>query len=160
VSTIGSTGLQGRVMSTTTISSFTTFRLLCLAAAGLLFVQSGISKAAVFLTVNGEDQSPGETVFVEVGQPCIIEIVSNDDSEYGFVIGFQEFCPPASLEHIETKAEAGTDAWIEPWEYGPPTACGYFGQAVVGTSAGAHFVFQYAAFEPWMAVALGCDSRL
>ena len=126
-----------------------------MAAAGLLFVQSGVGKAAVFLTVNGEDPEP--VVFVEVGKPLVIEIVSNDNNPYGFVIGFQESSPSASLEHIETKPEAGTEAWIEPWEpeYGPPAACGYCGQAVGGTSAGPHFVFQYRGYGIWVPVVLG-----
>ena len=137
--------MQGRVMSTTTISSFTTFRVLCLAAAGLLFVPAGISKGAISLWVNGEDR---EFVEFELGQPCVIEIVSNNNSEYGFVVGFPEFNPPAVLEHVETKPEAGTDAWIELGEYGRPLCCGYYGEAFGGPSAGVHFVFQYTAYEP------------
>lgn len=140
MSRIGSTGLRGRVVSAATISGFRRFRLLCLAAAGLLFIQSGAAKAAVFLTVNGADTG---YIMLEEGQSCTIEIVSTDNSLYDALIGF-EYDPLGSFQHIETKPEAGTDPWVEPWNEWP-LSYGYLVGTGFGPSPGVHFVFMYHA---------------
>jgi hypothetical protein len=110
-------------------------------------VQSGISKAAIYLTVNGADR---DVVELELGQPCSIEIQSTDNTQYGALAGF-EWDPRGEFIHTETRPEAGTDAWVEPWGepyVDPPLYCGYVVLTGLDPLPGVHFLFQYTAREP------------
>jgi len=125
------------------MSSLRTFRVLCL-AAGLLFVPSGISKAAISLTVNGVDVSE---VVLQPGQSCTIEIFSNNNSEYVAYIGFQKADPHGAFGHTETRPQAATFAMVNPFNQ-PPFSFAYEVAALGGPSPGVHFVFQHLANTP------------
>ena len=128
------------------MSRFRVFPVLCL-AAGLLSVQSGISKAAMYLTVNGEDRDWVELLPSEV---CSIEIQSTDNSVYGAFVGF-EWAPLGAFVHTETRPEAGTEAGVFPLWNEPPFSSAYYVEALSfvpgGVQPGVHFVFLYHAEE-------------
>jgi len=126
------------------MTGFKTFWVLCL-AAGLLFAASGISKAAIYLTVNGVNT---DWVAVRPSDVCVIDIVSDDNSVYDAVVGFDEWADPlGAFVHQETRPEAGNGAGVELWEYGPPFSYGYWVWAFGDPSPGVHFVFLYHAEE-------------
>jgi hypothetical protein len=130
------------------MASFRTFQVLGF-VAGLLFVSSGISKAAIFLTVNGQHVS---AVVLRQGDWCNIEIVSTDNSVYGAIVGFQAAYPLGSFQHIGTRPEAGKDASVEPFNE-PPFSCAYLVTAIdfsmpPNVQPGVHFVFGYHAEAP------------
>jgi len=122
------------------------FRVLGL-VAGLLFVSPGISKgaiSAISLRVNGEDVN---SVTLQPGQWCSIEIVSNDNSEYAAFVGFQDAYPLGTFVHTETRPQAGTLAMVNQFNE-PPFSFAYEVLALGGPSPGVHFVFQYVASTP------------
>jgi len=120
------------------MSRFRVFPVLCL-AAGLLCVQPRTSEATIYLTVNGEDR---DSVELNLGSPpCTIEIQSTDNNAYAAFVGF-EWDPLGQFGYTETRPEAGTDSWVEPWVESP-LSYGFLVAAGGAPSPGVHFVFWY-----------------
>ena len=110
-------------------------------ALGLMVLPASVADGAQSLTVNGK---PVDSITLEVGQSCTVEVVSDDSTSYELYVGFVNGRVLGSFSHLETTAAAGNLATVTEYNTRP-----FYGYRVTaagkGVSAGVHFIFQYEA---------------
>jgi hypothetical protein len=110
-------------------------------ALGLMVWPASVAEGAQSLTVNGEDVN---SITLEVGQPCTVEVVSDDTKSYEDYVGFDSGVVRGTFLHVKTMRAAGDSAFVtkiaDPFFYG-------HGLTAAGKDrrAGVHFVFKYEA---------------
>jgi hypothetical protein len=113
-------------------------------ALGLMVWSAPIVYGAQSLTVNGQ---PLDSITLEVGQSCTVEVVSDDSTSYEKYVGFDNGVVLGDFSHYETKPQACDDSRVARYEtsafygYYIRADCSYPG----GPSPGVHFIFEYEA---------------
>jgi hypothetical protein len=123
-----------------------TVKIILVFALSLMFWPALVARGAISLTINGQDV---DSILLEHGQSCTVEVVSDDSSSYEAYVGFDNGLVLGSFSHLETRPEAGERARAE--EYDEPVFYGYFVKAsgfFPGPVPGVHFVFEYVAQQP------------
>jgi len=98
--------------------------------------------AAQSLTVNGD---PCDSIVLELGQTCTVEVVSDDPNPYNAYVGFDDGLVLGTFSHLETKKKKAGDL-ADATEYAVLVFYGYFivsAGSLPPPSPGVHFVFQY-----------------
>ena len=98
------------------------------------------------LTVNG---NLIDSITLQTGQSCTIEVVSDDSKSYKGYAGFSNSDILGTISHLQTLTEAGSSA--ETFLYDSESFYGYYICATGQTSSvipGVHFIFQYNAQYP------------
>jgi len=115
----------------------------------LVFVLASVlvsnAHGKITLTVNNQDIN---SITLEVGQSCTVEVVSSDSTPYEAYIGFYGALVIGDFSPLEIKPEAGKGA--ELLKYSTPGFRGYHVKTGIGfppPSPGVHFVFQFEAQE-------------
>jgi hypothetical protein len=97
-----------------------------------------------YLTVNGQDVN---SITLELGQSCTIEINSDDDSSYVAYVGFDNGLVRGTFSHLITEPNAGNIAAVS--EHNEPA---FYGYEVLADSVypdhpvpGVHFILEYTA---------------
>jgi hypothetical protein len=120
--------------------------ILAIVSLGLMAWPASMARGAVSLTINGQDV---DSIALEHGQSCTVEVVSDDSSSYEAYVGFDNGLVLGDFSHLETRPEAGERPHVE--EYDEPTFYGYYIKAfgfLPSPSPGVHFVFEYVAQQP------------
>ena len=116
---------------------------ICVLALGLMVWPAAMARGDISLTKNGQ---PVDSITLEEGQSCSVEVVSSDSNPYNAYVGFDNGLVLGTFSHQETMPEAGDLASVT--DYNVPAFYGYYISAA-GTSPspspGVHFVFQYQA---------------
>ncbi|MCK4790833.1 MAG: hypothetical protein KAV87_44265, partial [Desulfobacteraceae bacterium] len=92
------------------------------------------------LRVNGQEV---DSITLEVGQTCTVEVVSTVSTSYTDYVGFDYGLVLGSFSHYKTTPLAGDKARVK--DYNEPAFYGYYVEAAGGPKPGVHFVFQYEA---------------
>lgn len=111
----------------------------------LVFVLVSTANGAQYLTIDG---NAVDSITLEVGQVCTVEVASTDNSSYADNVGFDDALVLGTFSHVQTKAAAGSLAGAI--EYSQPEFYGYYvmaGGLSPRPSPGVHFVFEYEAEE-------------
>jgi hypothetical protein len=115
-------------------------------ALGLMVWLASVAEGAQDLTVNGEDVN---SITLEVGQSCTVEVVSDDSTSYVDYVGFDSGVVLGDFSHYETTPLAGDTARVT--EYNEPAFYGYRvradGSLFGRPRPGVHFVFEYEVQE-------------
>ncbi len=113
-------------------------------ASGLMVWPAPVAEGAQYLTVNCE---PLDSIVLELGQSCTVEVVSDDGRSYTDYVGFGNGVVPGGFSHHQTTRQAGDRAKVT--EYSEATFYGYCvvaeGSALGRPQPGVHFVFEYEA---------------
>ncbi len=107
----------------------------------LLFAAKAIG--ARHLTVNGNSV---DSITLQAGRSCTIEVVSDDSKSYKGYAGFSDSEILGMISHLQTMTEAGSSA--ETFPYDSDAFCGYYIYATgraLSVIPGVHFIFQYNA---------------
>ena len=111
---------------------------------GLMAFSVSEAEGGIDLTVNGQDV---DSITLELGQSCTIEINSDDYSSYLAFVGFDDGLVRGTFVHLITEPNAGDLADVN--EVSEPSFCGYkiLADAVYPYSPvpGVHFVMEYTA---------------
>jgi hypothetical protein len=109
----------------------------------LMVWPASVASGAQYLTVNGVKVN---SITLELGQSCTVEVISTDRAPYTDYVGFDYGQALGMFSHLETKPEAGMGAMAIAYQI--PPVYGYritvFSPVVAPT---VHFVFQYDAQE-------------
>ncbi len=113
-------------------------------ASGLMVWPAPVAEGAQYLTVNCE---PLDSIVLELGQSCTVEVISDDGRSYTDYVGFDNGVVPGGFSHHQTTRQAGDRAKVT--EYSEATFYGYCvvaeGSALGRPQPGVHFVFEYEA---------------
>jgi len=112
-------------------------------ALGLMVSAASVADGDQSLTVNGQ---PVDSITLEVGQSCTVEVVSDDSTSYTAYVGFDNGVVLGTFSHLETTRAAGDGATVT--EYNEKFFNGYEVVArgkLSPPSKGVHFVFEYEA---------------
>ncbi len=116
---------------------------------GLMVWSASMAHGKIHLTVNGK---PLDSITLELGQSCTVEVVSDDSTSYEDAVGFGNPDAPrpqiprvlGDFSHLETRPEAGNSATVIKI-----TDLYFYGYGVKaagrGITPGVHFVFEYVA---------------
>jgi hypothetical protein len=73
---------------------------------------ASVAEGAQYLTVNGQDFN---SITLELGQSCTIEINSDDDSSYVAYVGFENGLVLGTFSHLITEPNAGNSAEVSEY---------------------------------------------
>ncbi|MHC4867736.1 MAG: hypothetical protein ACYTEX_27000, partial [Planctomycetota bacterium] len=122
-----------------------TRKILTILVLALVFWGASMAQGSISVTVNNQ---PVDSITLEVGQTCSVEVVSDDSSPYDAYVGFDDGAVLGTFSHVQTMPEAGD--LTDVTEYDVPAFYGYYVEAA-GTSPppspGVHFVFEYQAAQ-------------
>ncbi|MHC4458351.1 MAG: hypothetical protein ACYS0I_14940 [Planctomycetota bacterium] len=111
---------------------------------GLMVLSSSVAEGAQYLTVNNQDIN---SITLNLGQSCTIEINSDDDSSYVAYVGFDNGLVRGTFSHLITEPNAGNIAAVS--EHNEPDFYGYevLADAVYPDHPvpGVHFILEYTA---------------
>ncbi len=111
----------------------------------LVLVFASMANGSQYLTVNNQNV---DSITLEAGKSCTIEVVSDNSDSYVDYVGFEDGKVLGAFSHQETTKNAGDSASVK--EYNKPSFYGYsINAAGISTapSPGIHFVFEYEAQE-------------
>ena len=122
-----------------------TISLVLVLVLGLVVWPTPRVYGAQYLTVNRDDD---DSIIVELGELCTIEVVSTDSMSYVRYVGFADGLVLGDFSPLQTTSEAGNLANVAersvPYFYGYHVSATGFSPA---PSPGVHFVFQYQAWQ-------------
>jgi hypothetical protein len=119
-----------------------TKKILTILVFVLVPVLASVAHGKITLTVNNKNV---DSITLQVGQSCTVEIVSSDSTSYEAYIGFYQAPIIGDFTPLEIKPEAGKGA--EVLKYSTPDFRGYYIKTggMTQPSPGVHFVFQFEA---------------
>jgi hypothetical protein len=112
-------------------------------ALGLMVWSAPMAHGKIHLTVNGQ---PLDSITLELGQSCTVEVVSTDGTSYIGYVGFDNGVALGTFSHLRTTKGAGDSATVH--DYNQPPFSGYrvVADGVIRLPVpGIHFIFEYEA---------------